>query len=113
MLLNGAIDIDQYYIDFKVDIVGKSDRSLEIKDCVAFAVKNLGNVPVAIDNTVSIGVGECNSRNFPNFLGLRYGINKPITWLENGVVDPDFRLELTRVYLIRKNVSGGVPNESN
>jgi hypothetical protein len=111
MLLNGAIDLDQYYVDFKVDILNKKDTTLDIKGCVAFAVKNLGNVPLRIDNTISIGIGECNSRTFPNYLFLRYGVNKPIAWDLDDISNPDARAEFTRVYLIKKNVSPEVSNE--
>lgn len=104
MLLNGAIDLDLYYIDFKTDFLNKEDRQLDIKDCVAFALKNLGNVPISIDNTIIINSGNCNARTFPNYLGLRYGVNKNVVWFSDGVVDPEFRVELTRIYLIKKKL---------
>lgn len=103
MQLNGAIDRDLFGIDFKADILTSSEKELDIKGCCAFAISNLGNVPVIINGNIRIASGDCNTRSFPNYLLLDYTRNIDLSWLTDGVVDPDSRIELIRVYIVRKD----------
>lgn len=102
MQLNGAIDRDLYGIDTKADILSISEKEIDIKGCCAFAVTNLGNVPVIINGNIKIGVGSCNTRSFPNYLLLDYVRNFDLDWLDEGINSPDPRIELIRVYIVKK-----------
>lgn len=102
MQLNGAIDRDLFGIDSKADILSISEREIDIKGCCAFAITNLGNVPILINGNIKIDVGSCNTRSFPNYLLLDYVRNWNLDWLADGIADPDARLELIRVYIVRK-----------
>lgn len=103
MQLNGAIDRDLFGVDFKADILSSSEVELDIKGCCAFSIQNLGNVPVLINGNIRIATGDCNTRSFPNYLLLDYNRNLQLEWLSDGVVDPDARLELIRVYIVKKD----------
>lgn len=102
MLLNGAIDRDLYGVEFKTDILGQSAAEIDTRGVLAFSVTNLGNVPVLLAGNISLGVAECNSRSFPNYGNLDYIKQTSLEWLINGVVNPDCRIEVVRVYLLKK-----------
>lgn len=103
MQLNGAIDRDLFGVDFKADILSSTEVELHIKGCCAFAIQNLGNVPVLINGNIKISTGDCNTRSFPNYLLLDYTRNVDLEWLTEGIAAPDARIELTRVYIVKKD----------
>lgn len=80
-------------LDFQSVILGKQATQLPIKGCVAFSVQQKGNVPVLIGGQMRIG-DDCNFRDFPNVLNMPYIENKTIEWLDSGVVNPNYAIEV-------------------
>ena len=104
MLLNGAIDRDLYSIDFKVEYLGKTDNTIDLLNCAAWSITNKGNVPFLVDNSMEFDAGNCASRSFPNFLGLDYTGEKELKWKDTGIVEPNYKIELIRIYIVKKPI---------
>lgn len=105
MQLNGAIDRDLFGVDIKSEIISTGTLELPVKGCCAFSVTNLGNVPLRINGVVTLNTGSCNTRTFPNYLLLDYARNIDLEWLSDGIAEPDARVEVNRIYIVRKETN--------